>query len=107
MPLLIQLFPYLTGFIDLVPFKNLYIHCNETSNFNQLTVEGNSSIIKKIPVNVPFVRIFGDNELGTIDYTDVSGKMLRRLNFRRTDQFNKVVGLNDVDVIFTLTFFRG
>ena len=38
--------PYTTNFIDLVPFKNLYLHCNEISNYNQLTVAGNSSIVK-------------------------------------------------------------
>ena len=33
--------PYLAGFIDLSPAKNLHLHCNEISNFNQLTA-GNS-----------------------------------------------------------------
>ena len=28
--------PYTSNFIDFVPFKNLYLHCNEISNFNQL-----------------------------------------------------------------------
>ena len=93
--------------IDLAPFKNLYLHCNEISNYNQLTVAGNSSIIKKVPVNVPYLGVVNDNELSTEDYVNVSGKMLRRLNFRITDQFNKVVNLNNVDVSFTLTFYRG
>ena len=39
--------PYITNLIDLVPFKSLYLHCNEISKYNQLTVAGNSSIIKK------------------------------------------------------------
>ena len=68
---------------------------------------GNSSIAKKIPVNVPYLSIINHNEFSNFDYIDVSGKMLRQLNFRLTDQFNKVVNLNDVDVSFTLTFFRG
>ena len=99
--------PYTSNFIDLVPFKNLYLHCNEISNFNQLTAAGNSSIVKKIPVNVPYLSIINDNELSSVDYIDVSNKMLRRLNFRLTNHFNQVVNLNDVDVSFTLTFFRG
>ena len=98
--------PYITGFIDLTPIKNIYLHCNEITNFNQLTVAGNSSIVKKIHVTVPYLGIINDNELSNFDYIDVSGKMLRRLNFRLTDQFNKVVNLNDVDVSFTLTFCR-
>ena len=99
--------PYITGFIDLTPVKSLYLHCNEISNFNQLTVAGNSSIIKKINVTVPYLGIINDNELSNFDYIDVSGKMLRRLNFRLTNHLNQNVNLNGVDISFTLTFFRG
>ena len=99
--------PYTTNFVDLVPFKSLYLHCNEISNYNQLTVAGNSSIVKKVNVTVPYLGVINDNELSSVDYIDVSGKMLRRLNFRLTNNLNQVVNLNDVDISFTLTFFRG
>ena len=99
--------PYVTNFTDLVPFKNLYLHCNEISNYNQLTMAGNSSIVKKVPVNVPYLGVINDNELSAEDYINVSGKMLRRLNFRLTDHLNQIVNLNGVDISFTLTFFRG
>ena len=99
--------PHITGFIDLTPVKSLYLHCNEISNFNQLTVAGNSSIVKKVPVNVPYLGIINDNELSAEDYVNVSGKMLRRLDFRLTDHLNQVVNLNGVDISFALTFFRG
>ena len=98
--------PYMTGFIDLTPVKNLYLHCNEISNYNQLTVADNSSIIKKIPVNVPYLGVSNDNEISVVDYIDVSSKMLRRLNFRLTDHLNQNIRLNEVDISFTLTFFR-
>ena len=39
--------PYTTNFIDVVPIKSLYLHCNELSNYNQLTSSGYSSIVKK------------------------------------------------------------
>ena len=68
---------------------------------------GNSSIVKKINVTVPYLGIINDNELSNFDYIDVSGKMLRRLNFRLTDHLNQNVNLNGVDISFTLTFFRG
>ena len=99
--------PYISGFIDLQRVKSLYLHCNEISNFNQLTVAGNSSIVKKINVSVPYLGITNDNELSSVDYVDVSGKILRRLHFRLTDHLNQVVNLNGVDISFTLTFFRG
>ena len=98
---------YYSGFVDLQRVKSLYLHCNEISNFNQLTVAGNSSIVKKINVTVPYLGIINDNELSNFDYIDVSGKMLRRLNFRLTDHLNQNVNLNGVDISFTLTFFRG
>ena len=99
--------PYITNFIDLVPFKSLYLHCNEISNYNQLTVTGNSSIVKKINVSVPYLGIINDNELSSFDYIDVSNKMLRRWNFRITNNLNQAVNLNGVDISFALTFFRG
>ena len=90
-----------------MPFKSLYLHCNEISNYNQLTVAGNSSIVKKINVSVPYLGIINDNELSSFDYFDVSNKMLRRLNFRITNNLNQAVNLNGVDISFALTFFRG
>ena len=99
--------PYTTNFIDLTPVKNIYIHCNEISNYNQLTVAGNSSIVKKVPVNVPYLGITNDSELSAEDYIDVSGKMLRRLNIRLSDHRNNTINLNEVNISFTLTFFRG
>ena len=100
--------PYITGFIDLTPVKDVYLHCNEISNFNQLTVAGNSSIIKKIPVNVPYLGIINDNEFNNFDYIDASGKMLRRLNIRLTNHTNEIVDLNGIDISFALTnIFRG
>ena len=97
--------PFITGFIDLTPVKNIYLHCNEISNYNQLTVAGNSSIIKKINVTVPYLSVINDNELSTFDNIDVSGKMLRRLNIKLTNNLNQVVDLNNVDISFSLTFF--
>ena len=99
--------PYTSNFIDLVPFKSLYLHCNEISNYNQLTVAGNSSIVKKINVTVPYLGVINDNELSSVDYIDVSSKLLRRINFRLTNNLNQVINLNNVDISFTLTFFRG
>ena len=98
---------YYSGFVDLQRVKNLYLHCNEISNFNQLTVAGNSSIVKKIAFNIPYLGIINDNELSNFDNIDVSGKLLRRLQFRLTNHLNEVVDLNNVDVSFSLTFFRG
>ena len=80
------------------------MHCNEICNYNQLTVAGNSSIIKKTNVAVPYLGIIQDNQIKDFDYVDVSSKIPRRLNFRFTDEFNKIVNLNIVECSFSLTF---
>ena len=98
---------YYSGFIDLQRVKSLYLHCNEISNYNQLTVAGNSSIIKKINVSVPYLGVINDNELSSFDYINVSGKTLRRLNFRLTNHLNEIVELNGINISFAITFFRG
>ena len=95
---------FVSGFSDLVPVKNLYLHCNEICNYNQLSVAGNSSIVKKIPDTVPYLGIINDNEISDFDYIDVSGKILRRCNFRFSDEFNKTVNFNNVECSFTLAF---
>ena len=96
--------PFVSGFLDLIPAKNLYLHCDEISNYNQLTVADISSIVKKINVSVPYLGIVTDNETNDFDYTDVSHKILRRLNFRFSDEFNKTVNVNNVECSFSLTF---
>ena len=62
--------PYITGFIDLTPVRSLCLHCNEISNFNELTVAGNASITKKIDVTVPYLGIINDNELSNFGYIE-------------------------------------
>ena len=68
---------------------------------------GKSSRVKKINVTVPYLGILNDNDLSSVGYIDVSGKMLRRLNFRLTDHLNQIVELNVVDISCALKFFRG
>ena len=97
--------PFVSGFVDLIPVKNLYLHCNEISNYNQLTVAGNSSIVKKINVTAPYLGFIQDNQINDFDYVDVSSKILRRCNFRFSDEFNKTVNFHNVECSFSLIFF--
>ena len=99
--------PYITDFTELVPFKNLYLDYNEISNYNQLTVAGISSIIRKINETVPYLGVLNNNELSSVGYMDESGKMQYRLNFRLTNNLKQVVNLNNTGLPFTVTLFRG
>ena len=39
--------PYSSSFVDLQRVIRLYLHCNEISNNNQLTVAGSSNLFRK------------------------------------------------------------
>ena len=97
---------WFSGFVDLQPIKNLYLTCNDLCNYNQLTLDGYSGIVKKIPVVSAFTGIIFDNEVSITDYIDCSNKVLRKLNFKLEDERGRQVPLNNVDVSFSLTFFK-
>ena len=95
-----------SGFVDLQPIKNLYLVCNDLCNYNQLTLDGYSGIVKKLPVVASFTGIIFDNEVSITDYVDCSNKTLRKLNFKIEDERGRQVPLNNVDISFSLTFFK-
>ena len=97
---------WFSGFVDLQPIKNLYLTCNDLCNYNQLTLDGYSGIVKKIPVVSAFTGIIFDNEVSITDYVDCSNKVLRKLNFKLEDERGRQVPLNNVYVSFSLTFFK-
>ena len=38
---------WFSGFVDLQPIKNLYLICNDLCNYNQLTLDGYSALLRK------------------------------------------------------------
>ena len=84
---------WFSGFVDLQPIKNLYLTCNDLCNYNQLTLDGYSGIVKKIPVVSAFTGIIFDNEVSITDYIDCSNKVLRKLNFKLEDERGRQVPL--------------
>ena len=97
---------WFSGFVDLQPIKNLYLVCNDLCNYNQLTLDGYSGIVKKIPVVSAFTGIIFDNEVSITDYIDCSNKVLRKLNFKLEDERGRQVPLNNVDISFSLTMYK-
>ena len=78
-----------SGFVDIQPIKNLYLTCNGLCNYNQLTLDGYSGIVKKLPVVASFTGIIFHNEVSITDFVDCSNKTLRKLNFKKEDEAGK------------------
>ena len=102
-----QAVPYISGFVDLQPVKNVYIQCNDLCNYNQLTIQGFAGIVKKVPITSGFGGVVFDNEILHFDNINCSNKILRNLNFKLTDENYNLLEMNNVDVSFSITFYEG
>ena len=50
--------PYVSGFVNLQPIRNIYIHSSQLSNYNQVNLRtGDSTVVEKVPVTAPHAGI--------------------------------------------------
>jgi hypothetical protein len=97
---------YESGFIDLFPIRNLYLSCSGLGNFNTMSVSGDRSIVKKIPVNAGYGEMIFDQSVVGIDYLDCSHQSLSRIGFQLKDVFGRVVDLHGNHFSFSIVFSR-
>ena len=98
--------PFVSGYIDLVPIRNLYLSCSGLGNFNTMTLSGNRNIVKKIPVNAGPGEIIFDQTVTGMDYLDCSGQTLSRISFQLKDAYGKTVDLHGNHFSFSIVFSR-
>ena len=97
---------YESGFVDLFPIRNLYLSCSGLGNFNTMSVSGERSIVKKIPVNAGYGEMIFDQSVVGIDYLDCSHQTLSRIGFQLKDVFGRVVDLHGNHFSFSIVFSR-
>ena len=95
-----------TGYINLFPIRNLYLVASGLGSFNTMSISGERSIIKKIPVNVGYGDMIFDQSLVGIDYLDCSHQTLSRLSFQLKDVFGNLVDLHGHHWSFSIVFSR-
>ena len=71
--------------ISLQPVRNIYISSPNLGNFNTLSVNGDSSIIKKVQVTAAYNQMIFDNLMATNDFLDCSKQTLKTLEFHIKD----------------------
>ena len=98
--------PYVSGFVDLFPIRNLYLTCSGLGNFNTMSVSGDRSIVKKIPVNAGYGEMIFDQSVVGIDYLDCIHQTLSRVGFQLKDVFGRVVDLHGNHFSFSIVFSR-
>ncbi len=62
--------PFVTGYIDMHPLRNIYITSSGLGNFNTMTITGNRNVIKKIPAHASRGDIIFDQVVTRMDYLD-------------------------------------
>jgi hypothetical protein len=98
--------PYVSGYVDMIPIRNLYLTCSGLGNFNTLSVNGERSIVKKIPVNAGYGEMVFDQSIVGIDYLDCSRQTLSRIGFQLKDMFGRVIDLHGNHFSFSIVFSR-
>jgi hypothetical protein len=95
-----------SGFVDMMPIRNLYIHAIGMGNFSTTTLSGTKSVIKKVPVTGNYGDVMVDTYATGMDFCDCSHQTLSRIGFKLTDHAGRVVELNGCHWSFSIVFSR-
>ena len=98
--------PYVSGYVDLIPIRNIYIASSGLGNFNTMSISGERAIVKKVPVAAGYGEMLHDQSVIGIDYLDCSKQTLSRLGFQLKDVFGNTLNLNGQHCSFSIVFSR-
>ena len=96
--------PFVTGYVDMYPLRNIYMTSSGLGNFNTMTITGNRNVIKKIPVSAAHGEIIFDQVVAGMDYLDCSRQTLSRISFKLIDIYGTVIDLHDNHISFSIVF---
>ena len=97
---------FISGFIDMYPFRNIYMTSSGIGNFNTISVAGDRNIIKKIPVTAGHGEVIFDQTVTGMEYLDCSYQTLSRLSFQLKDVYGNIINLNGNHISFSIVFSR-
>ena len=93
-----------SSYLNLVPFRYMFITSNALSDYRYSAPNSySSSIIRKVLCTEQLGRIINDNQAPHHeDFINVGGRNLKRLDFKITDEKGTVMNLYDIPVQFAL-----
>ena len=93
-----------SSYLNLIPFRYIFITSNTLSDYRYSAPNSySSSIIKKVLVSEQLGGVINDNSAPhQEDYIDIGSKNLRRLDFKITDETGTVMNLYNINVQFAL-----
>ena len=95
-----------SSYLNLVPFRAVFINCPELTDHHYSSPNSySSSIVRKVIIDQQLGGVISDTSAPLYaDYIDVSDKNLKRLHFRITDEKSNTLNLYDIPVQFSLIF---
>ena len=89
-------------YLNLQPVRNIYMRSPNISSFSTIGCNGESSIIKKIPVSSNFGDMIFNNITSANDFLDCSKQTWKTLEFHLLDVNSKYINLHGSNVSFSL-----
>ena len=90
--------------LDLQPIRNLYITSPNLGNFTTLGPNGQTSILKKVPVNANYNCMIFDGITSSNDFLDCSKQTLQNLEFRIENSRGEIINLHGQEISFSIIF---
>jgi len=95
---------FMSSSLDLQPIRNIYISSPNLGNFTTLGPNGQSSIIKKVPVNANYNQMIFDGMSSSNDFLDCSKQTLRNIEFTLDNVHGQRLNLHGQEVSFSIIF---
>ena len=89
-------------YLNLQPVRNIYLRSPNISSFNTIGCNGESSIIKKIPVTNNYGGMIYSTVTSGSDYLDCSKQTWKSLEFHLLDVNSKYINLHGSNVSFSI-----
>ena len=92
-------------FVDLVPYKTLFLCSSTFGNWGQsVGPTGQSDIVRRIVVGAPFGNNIHEVHSTNADYVDCSNTTLSSMRWRLTDAVGRTVDLRGHNISFSVCF---
>ena len=96
--------PFVSGYVDLQPIKNIYMYSTNLGTFKTIGCKGEVTIIKKVPVTANEHQMIFSNVTSSSDWLDCSRQTLKTLMFELKDSNDNNINFHGAHVSFSLSF---
>ena len=91
-------------YLNLTPVRNIYMKSPNLSSFNTIGCNGESTIIKKIPVNVPQNQMITASITSGTDFIPADNLTLKTIEIRLEDVNGNIINLHNFNMSFSIIF---